>query len=124
MIQEELSGMRREIGQARELLRDAIEKLMLSFTAIGQAADVEGKAERSDARARVIREVGVAVTALQFQDMVDQLLNHVLKRVDALEEEIGLEAASAAPPGNAAASPTSGKPVSQRRMDPGESELF
>ncbi|MFA6314068.1 MAG: methyl-accepting chemotaxis protein [Sterolibacterium sp.] len=34
-------------------------------------------------------QVGRAITALQFQDMVSQLMNHVLKRVEALDGVVG-----------------------------------
>jgi hypothetical protein len=115
MISEELSGMRREIGQARDLMRDAVEKLLLSFTAISQAAEAANLDEA--ALARMQREVGVVVTVLQFQDMVDQILGHVLKRVDAIE------AAGEGGDGGAAG-PTKAKPVEGRHMDAGDVELF
>lgn len=107
--------MRREIGQARDLMRDAVEKLLLSFTAIAQAAEA-ADLEKA-ALARLQREVGVVVTVLQFQDMVDQILGHVLKRVDALQAEGGADA-------DAAAAPTKARPVEGRHMEAGDVELF
>ena len=113
MISEELSGMRREIGQARDLMRDAVDKLLQSFDAIAQAAQSGGLDPRASARVR--QEIGTVVTVMQFQDMVDQLLGLVLKRVDALDAAGG---------GAAGAPATAARPVAQRHMDAGDAELF
>jgi hypothetical protein len=116
MIQEELSAMRRDVGQARELIRDAVEKLLLSFDVIARSA-AEGELDERT-RARMQREIGVVVTALQFQDMVDQLLNHVLQRMTMVEQGLG-GSAGAADEARAADGP-----VAQRRMNEGDAELF
>jgi len=105
--------MRREIGQARDLVRDAVEKLLGSFDAVAAATRAGGLAP--EVQARVQREIGTVVTALQFQDMVDQLLGHVLKRVEAIEQVAG---------GGTGAGATQAKPVAQRHMDAGDAELF
>ena len=59
-----------DMGQQNELRAGAINSLGAS------AAVVEG-------------QVGRAITALQFQDMVSQLIGHVLKRVEALDSVVG-----------------------------------
>ena len=39
--------------------------------------------------ARVEQDVGVAVTSLQFQDMVTQLVGHTRRRIDLLDQALG-----------------------------------
>lgn len=113
MIVEEFSGIRREIGQARDLMRDAVEKLAVSFDAVARATAAGGLEPAAQARVRM--EIGTLVTVLQFQDMADQLLGHVLKRVAAIEQGVGAAAGAA---------PVESKPVAQRHMDAGDAELF
>lgn len=143
MIDEELSGMRREIAQARELLHDAVEKLVTSFMKISALAHAEvGKVaggvsvqEAKGLAACIKSEVDSAVTALQFQDMIDQLLNHTLKRLDILEQALteaggpegyidgGMLAQPSATAGDVSGL-SAAKPVLQKHMDPGDVELF
>ncbi|MDX9993803.1 MAG: methyl-accepting chemotaxis protein [Rhodocyclaceae bacterium] len=94
--------------------------------------------------------VGKAITALQFQDMVSQLLSHVLRRVDALDDAMrhldvlgnALEREAASVDGRAAIASlreeqagiaaalkdieakTVNNPVSQQAMTKGDIELF
>ena len=118
MIQEEIAGIRREIDQARDLVRDAIEKLTAGFARIGELT-APGAVE--DVRtSAILNEVSSVVTALQFQDMVEQLLVHTLKRLDAVEK--ALEAGETLAPGRR--EPINTRPVAQRHLDPGDVELF
>ena len=61
---------------------------------------MKGMGEQNELRAKAIHslrasaaivesQVGRAITAMQFQDMVSQLMNHVLKRVAALDGVVG-----------------------------------
>jgi methyl-accepting chemotaxis protein len=87
--------------------------------------------------------VGRAITALQFQDMVSQLLGHVLRRVDTLDSALhhidslgrSLDAQSAATilqseQGRIIAAlkdigaQTTNNPVGQKAMTKGDIELF
>jgi len=58
---------------------------------MGQQNEVRAKAIHSlGASAAIVEsQVGRAISALQFQDMVSQLMNHVLKRVGALDGVVG-----------------------------------
>ncbi|MEW6164165.1 MAG: hypothetical protein AB1642_03800 [Pseudomonadota bacterium] len=72
----QFDSMRGELDRVHALLSDAIEDLTDSFRALHGARDLKS----DDAH------LGKAVTALQFHDMVSQLLGHVGRRVDALDD--------------------------------------
>ena len=69
-----------EIGETREILRDAIDRLMPAFTAM-RAQDIVPVMNPSK------RE---AFSALQFQDISDQLLAHAQARLALLLNEVNL----------------------------------
>lgn len=118
MIGEEIAGMRREIDQARELLRDAIGKLCAGFTGVTRV--VAEAALAPGASANVDREISSIVTALQFQDLLDQILGQTLRRLDAIEAGLGMAGSTAA----ASEAAPHAKRVAQRHVDPGDVELF
>ncbi|MCX8085763.1 MAG: hypothetical protein N3C63_02560 [Rhodocyclaceae bacterium] len=62
-----------ELDRAQGLLAEAIESLTASFHGLAT-----GTAQHE-------AELAKAITALQFQDMVSQLLSHVARRLEALE---------------------------------------
>lgn len=67
-----------EIGEAREILKDAIDRLMPAFTA-----------QRSgDAQPMISPSRREAFSALQFQDISDQLLAHAQTRLNHLLSEV------------------------------------
>lgn len=111
--------MRCEIRQAMELVDDAIGKLSTGFSAIGELLP-RGLPESAPG-VEIHAQVGKVVTALQFQDMVDQLLCHALVRLDALERKLEAAGTLARAPAPGRARP---RAVAQRRMDAGELELF
>ena len=124
MIFDEILSMKRELGQARDLLRDAIGKLTTSFGNIDSLLGEIG--EHEELKRKVDQEIGAVVTALQFQDMIDQLLNHTLGRLDAIERELGAGQTPGKTPGDVAGQQDQqpGKPVTQVHLDPGDIELF
>ena len=69
-----------EIGETRDILKDAIDRLMPAFTAM-RAQDVAPVMNPSK------RE---AFSALQFQDISDQLLAHAQARLSLLLHEVNL----------------------------------
>jgi methyl-accepting chemotaxis protein len=97
-------------------------------------------AEKIDEHAASVgNEVNTAVTALQFQDMTSQLIDHTLRRIEAMENFV--EGLSIATHGNGnleaklqearkrlsqAAEQAQAKlnPVGQESMDSGDIELF
>ena len=110
LVDEQIASSQRELGDVRSILEDAI--------------------------ARLIRDRSSA-TALQFQDISDQLLAHAGKRLEALRGEmerarIELEARRLAPVGVAhslydnllALSKREARPVHAADLEPGSIELF
>ena len=76
-----------EIGETREILKDAIDRLMPAFTAM-RAQDkipVMNPSKRE------------AFSALQFQDISDQLLAHAQARLSQLLHEVDLLVGALAP---------------------------
>ena len=82
-----LEATERELGQVRNILRGAIEGLMVEF---GQHAFREG------------------VVALQFQDLSDQLLANAQRRIDMVRCALGQEVTAPAAPPPAPGPPTGG----------------
>lgn len=87
-----------EIGETRAILKDAVERLMPAFTAMRSIESTSALrlAESPDiVRAtRATRASGPAFSALQFQDISDQLLAHAQVRLASLLAEVnGIAAA-------------------------------
>ncbi len=110
LVDEQLHSSQREMGDVRSILEDAI--------------------------ARLIRDRSSA-TALQFQDISDQLLAHASARLQSVRLEIGrvrdgLDARREAPAGVAhamygnllALAKGNAKPVHAADLEPGPIELF
>jgi hypothetical protein len=110
LVDEQLESSQREMGDVRSILEDAVARLMR---------------DRSSA------------TALQFQDISDQLLAHASGRLASLRTEMervrgSLEARCEAPVGVAhsmydsllALSKNRAKPVHAADLEPGAIELF
>lgn len=91
----------REIGETRAILNDAVVRLMPAFTAMRngeaqhEALDASGAA--SALATRATRAIGPAFSALQFQDISDQLLAHAQLRLASLATEVNAIAAALAP---------------------------
>ena len=110
LVDEQIESSQREMGDVRSILEDAI--------------------------ARLIKDRS-SPTALQFQDITDQLLAHASGRLQAVRAEMGrareaLEAKEVAPVGVAhdmyenllALSKARAKPVHADDLEPGTIELF
>jgi hypothetical protein len=83
--------------------------------------------EESDAVfADVMQHLAGAVTALQFQDMASQLVNHTHKRLRSCVDRLAREAFSEEEDGEVAMEevPLRPNPVTQAEMDVGSIELF
>ena len=96
----QVESARDEIGETRDILKDAIDRLIPSFTAARIRAATDGDAAATDddaaassddaARPNTTRAMGTAFSALQFQDISDQLLAHAQSRLTLLLNEINL----------------------------------
>ena len=78
-----------EIGETRAILKDAVEQLMPAFTAL-RNSEMAGELLDSPTadRIRAIRASRAAFSALQFQDISDQLLAHAQVRLQRLLAEV------------------------------------
>ena len=90
-----------EIGETRAILKDAVERLMPAFTAHRRSEPLAGAIELQSADAaratRAARASGHAFSALQFQDISDQLLAHAQVRLGLLLAEVNVIATALAP---------------------------
>ena len=90
-----------EIGETRAILKDAVDRLMPAFTAVRSnesSVHTTEHIEPSHVRSgRAERASGPAFSALQFQDISDQLLAHAQLRLASLLAEVNEIAAALAP---------------------------
>ena len=77
---------RSELDRLRSLIDDASERLMSSFGEIGEISARQSQHEQME---EMERAVGNAVSALQFQDMANQLVGHAAQRIELLERIAG-----------------------------------
>ena len=91
----QVESARDEIGETRDILKDAIDRLIPSFTAARTRASADEDAaivlaQDEATRPNTTRAMGTAFSALQFQDISDQLLAHAQSRLTLLLKEINL----------------------------------
>ncbi len=106
----QLTTARQELDRLQALLADACAELLHHFSAATEAANTAPAAAR---------HLAGAVTALQFQDLASQLIQHTSSRLrDCAEQVTG----TPADPAHARLTPTN--PVAQAAMAGGSVELF
>ena len=97
----QVDSAHREIGETRAILKDAVERLMPAFTAMRSSESTIGTFDvqtTSITRAtHATRASGPAFSALQFQDISDQLLAHAQVRLQSLLAEVNGVAAALSP---------------------------
>ncbi len=76
------SNARSELDRLRSLIDDAAERLMASFNEIGE---ISARQVMPSPMQDMEQAVGEAVSALQFQDMANQLVGHAVRRIELLE---------------------------------------
>jgi len=80
---QECAAIEADLERLKTIVNDAAGRLMGSFNEI---VALEGQANRNlEERQRIESAIGMAVTALQFQDMATQLTGHAQRRLAALE---------------------------------------
>lgn len=79
-----------EVGRIESLLADAIATLTQSFNGLHQQGRQRSEAlfPTATTGGLLAQEAAQAVTALQFQDMVSQLMRHVKIRISALDDVV------------------------------------
>jgi DNA-binding transcriptional regulator YbjK len=119
---------RSELDRLRSLIDDASERLMLSFGEIGEISARHIQREQMQDMACAVDN---AVSALQFQDMANQLVGHAVQRIELLERiagslrrlpDVSVEELTDAVDGTACARPDG--PVEQACMSGGSVDLF
>jgi len=119
---------RGELDRLRSLIDDASERLLSSF---GEIGEISARQVQPEQRQDMERAVGNAVSALQFQDMANQLLGHAVQRIELLERiaaslrrlpDVSVDELTDAVEGAACARPNG--PVEQACMSGGSVDLF
>lgn len=97
----QVDSAHREIGETRAILKDAVERLMPAFTAMrsNESLIETGAVQTTDhmRATHATRANGPAFSALQFQDISDQLLAHAQVRLQSLLTEVNGVAAALSP---------------------------
>ena len=118
-LQDHLMAANNDLDRLQRLLSDTCDALLASFHGALAALPPEGGE-------RLRSELHAAVTALQFQDMASQLIQHTQQRLRSCADQVAQEAfgddedeaAYVAP------APMRPNPVTQDEMDAGSIELF
>jgi hypothetical protein len=127
-VQDDLMTATNDLDRLQTLLGDACGTLQTSFFGAWQlleepAALTPAQASSLDAARK---HLGTAVTALQFQDMASQLVEHLRRRLRHCADRLARDAFADDEDGAAAVeeAPLRPNPVTQAEMDTGFVELF
>lgn len=132
-LQDHLLTATNDLERLQRLLQDASESLMGHFYGANEHLShlLRQAAAHPEIDSAALNEtmqcMGGAITAMQFQDMAWQLINHTHIRLRACADQIAREAmGSDDPEGEAVVSdaPLRPNPVTQDEMDAGSIELF
>ena len=126
-LQDNLMTATNDLDRLQTLLADACDALMKSFH--GAIADLNAFDAASTVPlplGNVMQNLGVAVTALQFQDMASQLIAHTHQRLRSCADRIANETMGDDDDGTTIVeeAPLRPNPVTQDEMDAGSVELF
>jgi hypothetical protein len=127
-IQDHLMTATSDLDRLQTLLSDACDTLQSGF--FGAAAQIQDlrQATVSDPATleRAAAHLGTAVTALQFQDMASQLINHTRGRLRNCADRLARDVFAGDDEGEAAVeeAPLRPNPVTQAEMNTGFIELF
>ncbi len=127
-IQDHLMTATNDLDRLQTLLADACEALMRSFYgATEQVQALRGtRGAHEPISDALMLQLGAAITALQFQDMAAQLIDHTHRRLRSCADRVALEAMGDDEDGQTvvAQEPLRPNPVTQDEMDAGSVELF
>ena len=129
-LQDNLLTATNDLERLQGLLSHACDELMQGFH--GAAAEIQELVEAAQDTPsqelfdNVMQHLGGAITALQFQDMASQLIEHTNKRLRNCADRIARETMGDDEEGEAVieAAPLRPNPVTQDEMDAGSVELF
>ena len=129
-LQDNLMTATNDLDRLQGLLTHACDELMQGFHgAAGEIQELVDAAQDTPSQElfdSVIRHLGGAITALQFQDMASQLIAHTHQRLRNCADRIARESMGDDDEGEAVieAAPLRPNPVTQDEMDAGSIELF
>jgi hypothetical protein len=127
-LQDHLMTATNDLDRLQTLLSDACKTLQAGFFgASEQLHDLRATALNNPVPVeRAVAHLGTAVTALQFQDMASQLINHTRGRLRNCADRLARDAFAGDEDGEAAVeeAPLRPNPVTQSEMDTGFIELF
>ena len=127
-LQDHLMTATNDLDRLQTLLSDACNTLQAGFFgASEQLHDLRATVlETSVPVERAVAHLGTAVTALQFQDMASQLIDHTRGRLRNCADQIARDAFAGDQDGEAAVAcaPLRPNPVTQSEMNTGFIELF
>ena len=124
-LQDHLLSASNDLGRLETLLDDACRTLVARFHEAAEQVHLL-HTDDSTARDEVARQIGGAITALQFQDMASQLIGHTCLRLRHCTDLLANEAFRDDDEGVGLVldAPLRANPVTQAEMDAGSVELF
>lgn len=130
-LQDHLMTASNDLDRLQTLLSDACDTLMQRFRSASEhihalRSHPHTESDSEEVFNDVLQHMGGAVTALQFQDMASQLINHTHKRLRSCMDRLAREAFADDEDGEAVVEevPLNPNPVTQGEMDVGSIELF
>ena len=126
-LQDHLMTATNDLDRLQTLLSDACDTLQTGFFgAAAQLDDLRAAVPDIATVNRAAAHLGSAVTALQFQDMASQLINHTRGRLRNCADRLARDAFAGDEEGEAAVeeAPLRPNPVTQSEMNTGFIELF
>lgn len=127
-LQDHLLTATNDLDRLQTLLSDACDTLQAGFFGASQQLHDLRAARLANPVPveRAVELLGTAVTALQFQDMASQLINHTRGRLRNCADRLARDAFPGDEDGEAVieAGPLRPNPVTQSEMDTGFIELF
>ena len=127
-LQDHLMVASNDLERLQTLLADACNALMESFYgASARLQDIRtGQGSAPEVVEGALKQLGGAVTALQFQDMASQLIAHTHRRLRNCADRIARDTMGDDEDGEAVVedAPLKPNPVTQDEMDAGSIELF
>ena len=127
-LQDHLMSATNDLERLQTLLSDACLVLFAGFQGASEQVNklCDKASDSEDEASRAIQCLRTAVTALQFQDMASQLIEHTNKRLRSCAYTLAKEAFGDDEDGAAVVElpPMRPNPVTQAEMDVGSIELF
>jgi len=129
-LQDHLMVARNDLERLQRLLDDASTALIGHFAGATRHLDAvfdASQAANAPALQNLRATLGSAVTALQFQDLATQLINHTSQRLRSCVDRLGRDVFAGDgddDPGLLEEAPLRPNPVTQDEMDAGSVELF